>query len=240
MRKNAAGQTIGAQLLTTAGAAYTGACNVFVTLDGGTQGAGGGVVTDEGNGYFSYALLQAETNATLVAVTFVPGGSGVPQTVQAYTDLYTLIETTVALQATSLAILALCNSILAAVNALSGGGGGPGIGTSASSIYSAQRLSFDPLHEDEIRVLEFPFGGALLLGETIASATITVTVYSGTDGTPQLLKSGSLTISGTSVLQNFSGNGGELGVTYNLVCVATTSAGRQLQARGFLALIPQS
>lgn len=239
MRKNVAGQVIGMQLLTPAGAAYSGGANAFVTLDGGAQAAGGGTVTDEGNGYFSYAPTQAETNATLVAVTLVPTGAGVPQTVQAYTDLYTLIETTVALEATAQAILAQCAAILAAISAISGGGS-PGIGTSASSLYTSRRLTFDPLHEGELKQLEFPFNGALLLGETIASAVIDVTVYSGTDATPNNLQSGSLTISGTSVLQNFTGSGGQLGVTYNVLCTATTSAGRKLQARGYLALVPQT
>lgn len=131
-------------------------------------------------------------------------------------------------------------AILAAISAPSEGGGSSGIGNAASSLYTSQRLTFDPLHIGEIKQLEFPFSGALLLGETISSATITVSVYSGTDSNPSALKSGSLTISGTSVLQNFTGSGGELGVVYNLLCTATTSAGRQLQARGFLALVPQS
>jgi len=88
MKKNVAGQKIGAQMLTAAdGTAFTGAVTVEVTLDAGTQATGtvgSGACTHEGNGYHTYAPSQAETNGDLVAFTF-HGTGAVPVTVQVYT-----------------------------------------------------------------------------------------------------------------------------------------------------------
>lgn len=85
MKKNVAGQTIGAQMITAAdGTAFTGTVSAFVTGDAGTQGSGGGTVTHEGNGYHSYAITQAETNFDHVAVTFT-GTGAIPATIQTYT-----------------------------------------------------------------------------------------------------------------------------------------------------------
>jgi len=84
MRQNVAGQFIGAQMVSASdGSAFTGTVSAFVTVNGGTQGAGGGAVTHKGNGYHSYALTQAETNAWHVAVTFT-GTGAVPATSQTY------------------------------------------------------------------------------------------------------------------------------------------------------------
>lgn len=85
MKKNVSGQTIGAQLVNAAdGTAFTGTASVSVTVDGGTQAAGGGTVAHEGNGYHSYAPTQAETNGDHVAFTFT-GTGAIPATVQVYT-----------------------------------------------------------------------------------------------------------------------------------------------------------
>ena len=70
----------------TSGAAFTGSVSVLVTGDAGAQGAGGGTVTHEGNGYHSYAPTQAETNYTHVAFTFT-GTGAITSTVQVYTEL---------------------------------------------------------------------------------------------------------------------------------------------------------
>lgn len=85
MKKNVAGQTIGAQMIdASTGGAFTSTVSVVVTGDAGTQGAGSGAVTHEGNGYHSYAPSQAETNYDHVAFTFT-GTGAVPATVQVYT-----------------------------------------------------------------------------------------------------------------------------------------------------------
>ena len=87
MRKNVAGQKIGVQMLTTAGAAFTGSVTVAVCGDVGTQATGSvgsGACTHEGNGYHTYAPAQAETNYDLIAFTFTGSGAA-PATVQVFT-----------------------------------------------------------------------------------------------------------------------------------------------------------
>lgn len=89
MKKNVAGQVVGAQLINAStGAAFTGSVTVFVTGDGGTQAqgsVGSGACTHEGNGFHTYAPAQAETNYDHVAFTFT-GTGAIPVTVQVYTS----------------------------------------------------------------------------------------------------------------------------------------------------------
>ena len=87
MKKNVGSQVIGAQMVSaTDGSAFTGTVSVAVTVDGGTQGAGGGTgPTHEGNGFHSYVPTQAETNGDHIAFTFT-GTGAVPVTVQVYTS----------------------------------------------------------------------------------------------------------------------------------------------------------
>ena len=88
MRKNVAGQIVAGQVNSrTDGSPLTTGASVFVTIDGGTQNAGGGTATHEGNGCWSYAPTQAETNGNHVAFTFVHA-SGVNQTVNVYPVAY--------------------------------------------------------------------------------------------------------------------------------------------------------
>jgi len=92
MRRNVAGQFIGAQLVSkTDGSAVTsGTTTVYVTGDAGTQAAGSvgaGACTHEGNGFWTYAPAQAETNYTHVAFTFV-NTSAVNATVQVFPIAY--------------------------------------------------------------------------------------------------------------------------------------------------------
>lgn len=86
----------------------------------------------------------------------------------------------------------------------------------------------------ETKNLVFDFLSQIALGETISSASVTATVYSGTDATPSSLISGSASISGSQVTQKVTG--GVLGVTYNLTCTAITSAGQTLSISGFLTV----
>lgn len=87
MKKNAAGQVIGAQLVSAVdGSAFTGAVTIYVTGDAGTQAigsVGSGACAHEGNGFHTYAPAQAETNYDHVAFTFI-GTGAVPATVQVY------------------------------------------------------------------------------------------------------------------------------------------------------------
>lgn len=88
MKKNAASQAVGVQMITAAdGTAFTGSVTVSVTGDAGTQATGSvgaGACTHEGNGYHTYAPAQAETNYDLIAFTFT-GTGAIPVTVQIYT-----------------------------------------------------------------------------------------------------------------------------------------------------------
>lgn len=85
MKKNVASQVIAAQMnsKTDGSAVTTGTTTVYVLGDGGTQGAGSGTVTHEGNGCWSYVPTQAETNYDHVAFTFI-NTSAVGVTVQVY------------------------------------------------------------------------------------------------------------------------------------------------------------
>lgn len=89
MKKNVAGQKIGAQMVSAAdGSAFTGSVTVYVTGDAGTQAVGSvgsGACTHEGNGYHTYAPAQAETNYDLVAFTFI-GTGAIPATLQIETS----------------------------------------------------------------------------------------------------------------------------------------------------------
>jgi hypothetical protein len=85
MKKNVASQSVGVQMIATAdGSDFTSTVTVVVTVDSGTQTAGGGSVTHEGNGYHSYALTQAESNGDHIAFTF-SGTGAITSTVQVYT-----------------------------------------------------------------------------------------------------------------------------------------------------------
>jgi hypothetical protein len=94
MKKNTAGQTVSFQAISTTdgSAVTTGTPAVYVTIDGGSQGTGGGTTTHEGNGCWSYACEQADTNGTQVSFTFVLTGA-VTQTVNVYP---TPLEATIA------------------------------------------------------------------------------------------------------------------------------------------------
>jgi hypothetical protein len=74
MRKNTAGQLIGAQMTTIAdGSPFTGAVTCYVLGDGGTQAigtVGSGACVHEGGGLHNYAPSQAETNYDLAQYQF--------------------------------------------------------------------------------------------------------------------------------------------------------------------------
>jgi hypothetical protein len=89
VQKNVAGQVIGAQLFLADGTSVTsGTTTVYVTIDGGTQATGTGTVTHEGNGFWSYAPTQAETNGDHIAFTFANNTTNaVSVVVQVYTQM---------------------------------------------------------------------------------------------------------------------------------------------------------
>ena len=84
MRKNVASQVVAGQVNSRVdGSPLTSAAVIFVTGDGGAQGAGGGTLVHEGNGCWSYVPTQAETNFNHVAFTF-GHATGVYNTVNVY------------------------------------------------------------------------------------------------------------------------------------------------------------
>ena len=124
MRKNVAGQIVAGQVNSrTDGSPLTSAVTVYVTIDGGTQSAGGGTATHEGNGHWSYAPTQAETNGNHIAFTFTHA-SGVNQTVNVYTVSFDPHDTV------RLGLTALPNA------AAAGAGGLPVVGTGANNFKS--------------------------------------------------------------------------------------------------------
>lgn len=93
MRKNVAGQSIGAQLIskTDGEAVSSGNTTVYVTGDNGTQTIGSvnsGLCTHEGNGFWSYNPTAAETNFTKVDFTFV-NSAAINATTQVFTTTTT-------------------------------------------------------------------------------------------------------------------------------------------------------
>jgi hypothetical protein len=101
MKKNVAGQSIGAEMVTAVdGSAFTGAVTAYYTIDNGTQtigSVGSGICTHEGNGYHSYAPIAAETNGNHIAWTFI-GTGAVPATIQVYTGFPQSVDNDVANQ----------------------------------------------------------------------------------------------------------------------------------------------
>ena len=85
MRKNTATQYVAFQMnsSTDGSAITTGTPTVYYTIDGGTQGTGAGASTHEGNGQWSYAPAQAETNGDHVAFTMALSGA-ISQTVNVW------------------------------------------------------------------------------------------------------------------------------------------------------------
>jgi hypothetical protein len=81
----------------------------------------------------------------------------------------------------------------------------------------------------------FDFISALAVGETISTASVAATVWSGVDATPGSLVSGAASISGTKVTQTLTG--GVAGTIYKLVCTVTTSASQTLQLVGYLVVL---
>ena len=83
----------------------------------------------------------------------------------------------------------------------------------------------------------FDFTSRLALAETLSTASVTATTYSGTDASPSAIVSGSASISGAVVTQAITA--GTEGVTYLLQCSVTTSASQTLVLEALLVLVPK-
>jgi hypothetical protein len=89
----------------------------------------------------------------------------------------------------------------------------------------------------------YPAGGwdftsLLAVGETLSGATVTATVYTGTDANPAAIVDGAATVTTPYVKQLITG--GVVGCIYMLLCKATTSLGQTLELFGLLAIIPDT
>lgn len=100
------------------------------------------------------------------------------------------------------------------------------------------RLILEGKHSGETRTIKADFISDLAAGETISSASVTCTLYSGTDASPSSLISGSASISGSEVSQKITG--GTEGNVYKLSFSAVTSTSQTLKRLGFFAIIPDS
>jgi hypothetical protein len=81
--KGQAGQVVGAEIVTAAGAAYGGAVTVYIDGDHSGQAigtVGAGAANNRGNGYYDYIPSATETSYNHIAFTFVPAAA-VPVTV---------------------------------------------------------------------------------------------------------------------------------------------------------------
>lgn len=97
------------------------------------------------------------------------------------------------------------------------------------------RQDFPPKLVGATLSLVFDFISDLSPGETISTQTVAATVWSGTDGSPSAIISGSATASGSKVTQKVTA--GVSGVIYQLLCTITTSLGQTLQSAGYLAIV---
>ena len=98
------------------------------------------------------------------------------------------------------------------------------------------RLIFPGKTSSEKFIATFNFASRLAAAETISTASVAATVYSGTDASPSSIVSGASTISGQTATQPITA--GTEGVTYKLVCTITTSFSQTLQLMAFLTIVP--
>lgn len=78
MKKNVAGQFIGAQMTYLNGDDYLGSVTVYIKGDGGSMvigSVGSGLAVNKGRGYFEYPPAQAETNYNHTSYTFTGVGA---------------------------------------------------------------------------------------------------------------------------------------------------------------------
>lgn len=78
MIRSQAGQVVNCEVIDLAGAAFTGAVTVYVTIDNGAQAigtVGGGAATLKGNGLYQYLPSLAETAGADIEFTFIGAGA---------------------------------------------------------------------------------------------------------------------------------------------------------------------
>jgi hypothetical protein len=83
--------------------------------------------------------------------------------------------------------------------------------------------------------LVFNFSDKLQFGETISGSSLSVSVFSGTDPSPNSILSGSPVNAATQVTQSITG--GVAGVIYTIVCLVTATGSHNYAKTGHLAVI---
>jgi len=101
---------------------------------------------------------------------------------------------------------------------------------------SGGRRTWIPKKLGEISTIPFDFISDVQSGETLSSAKVMATVYSGVDAVPSAIISGSATINGTIVTQNI--RAGVVGVIYSLLCHAHTSLGQVIEISTYCVIEP--
>jgi len=96
---------------------------------------------------------------------------------------------------------------------------------------------FDAKVADTAASVTFSFALDLAPDETLSSASVTATVYSGTDLAPAAIISGAATITASQVSQIIID--GLEGVTYLLTCSVETSYGATLIRDGYLVVVSE-
>lgn len=100
------------------------------------------------------------------------------------------------------------------------------------------RIGLNGKRAGETSLETFDFTSKLSASETVSTASVAATVYSGTDASPSALISGTSTISGQKVTQLITG--GLLGVVYLLVCTITTSLSQTRKLSAYLVIVEDS
>lgn len=98
------------------------------------------------------------------------------------------------------------------------------------------RITLPGKYLSEAVFARFDFTSQLAVGETISSASVTASVWSGTDPSPSAIVSGAASISGAVVRQLIIQ--GVLGVVYELLCTAITSLGQSIEISAYQAVVP--
>lgn len=87
----------------------------------------------------------------------------------------------------------------------------------------------------ETRVQQFNFLSQLANGETLTSAVVTCSVWSGVDSNPSAVLSGSATVTSPTAYQKITG--GTEGTIYLLTCTGTTSQGNNPVIQTYIPIV---
>ena len=93
-----------------------------------------------------------------------------------------------------------------------------------------------PKLSGETQTYRMSFASKLTVGVTFSSATVTATVFAGTDASPSALISGTASVDGSDIVQSLTG--GVAGVIYSLLWSATQSDGEVRYMTVLLPVLP--